>query len=460
MRLKRYLLLLLLAGLVLSFSFGPYAQEEVIKIKAWTIGPGPMPVTRATNLEEAVKRLNAAGILPQPVELEVLFSELKWGPFTEKFMTACEAKEGPHIVTLKDIPGLSEAGLIRPVTDYIEKYRETIFYDVYESMLDAVKYTPKAGPYAGEEHYWGIPQDATPGGVWYRKDVLRALGYTDEEIAEMLPSTAEGVTCDLLVRLAREAKEAGLVEWGFVHRPSPGDPVMAYMVIFGGRVYDPVEDKLVLTKSAALKFFQWLKKLVDEGLLSPAPLSWGTLHSMFVEGKILFTFANHVGTPAEWIEKYGLREDFEVDLGFMLFPPCVPGAKPISPLGPLAYLVTQGCVRPEEEHPEAATLLLLFATSADLQARHSVQTMRPPIKESALYDPILVTFPRYQYIKTITPMVGFAMDVPKLPEWSLYKKAFFEHMKAVEAGILTPEKAVEELVKILRADIPDIIIEE
>ena len=32
-------------------------------------------------------------------------------------------------------------------------------------------------------------------------------------------------------------------------------------------------------------------------------------------------------------------------------------------------------------------------------------------------------------------------------------------IKAVEAGILTPEAAVEELVKTLQADIPDIIIE-
>jgi len=442
-------------------TYAPPIMAGPARIKAWIIGPGPMPVTRATNLEEATARLNACGLWPQDVEVETLYSELKWGPFSEKFFTACEAKEGPHIVTLKDIARLADGGFIVPLDEHVEKYWNLGYDDIYPSMWDAVKYKAKEGPYAGEEHIWGIPQDATPAGIWYRKDVLRALGYSDEDIAGMLPSTAEGVTTDNLAKLAKEAKEAGLVEWGVLHRPSAGDTVYIYMKIFGGRVYDPDEDKLVLTKSAALKALQWFKELVDAGALPESPPEWSVIHKTFVDGKTLFTFASHVGTPSEWKEKYGLADEaFKNDLGFMLFPKGVPGAEPMTTLGPLAYLVTKGCVKPEEESPEVAASLLLFASWREFMIKHTVQTMRPPIAESALYHPDLEKYEYAAYIRNITPMVGYAEDLPKHSDWGKYKGDVFEVVKAVEAGILTPEAAVEELVKTLQADIPDIVIED
>ncbi len=431
-----------------------------IKLKAWTIGPGPMPTTRATNLEEAVPKLNALGIIPQKVVLETLFSELKWGPFSEKFFTACEAKEGPHIVTLKDIPSLADGGFLVPLDEHVEKYWALGYDDFYPTMWEAVKYKAKEGPYAGEKHIWGIPQDATPGGIWYRKDVLRALGYTDEDIAEMLPASAEGVTMDDIAKLAKEAVDAGLVEWGILHRPSPGDTIYIYMKAFGGRVYDPEEDKLVLTKSAALAAFEWFKARVDEGVLPEAPPEWKVIHAAFVEGKTLFTFASHVGTPSEWMAKYGLTDEvFKEDLGFMLFPPAVPEAKPVTTLGPLAYLVTRGCVKPEEEAPEAAAALLFCASSADLMVKHTIKTMRPPVRKSAYFHPDLGAYAYADYIKSVAPMLEYAEDVPKHPAWGKYKKDVFEVIKAVEAGILAPDAAVDELVKTLQADIPDIIIE-
>ena len=434
---------------------------EAIKIKAWTIGPGPMPTTRATNLEEAVPQLNILGLIPQRVVIETLYSELKWGPFSEKFFTACEAKEGPHITSLKDIPALADGGFLVPLDEHVEKYWALGYDDFYATMWDAVTYKAKEGPYAGEEHIWGIPQDATPGGIWYRKDVLRALGYTDEEIAEMLPSSAEGVTLDKIAELAKEAVDAGLVEWGILHRPSPGDTIYIYMEIFGGRTYDSAEGKLVFTKSAALAAFEWFKAQVDEGVVPEAPPAWGVIHAAFVDGKTLFTFASHVGTPSEWIDKYGLTDEvFKGDLGFMLFPPAVPEAKPVTTLGPLAYLVTRGCVKPEEEAPEAAAALLLSASSADLMVKHTIKTMRPPIRKSAYFHPDLGAYAYADYIRGVAPMLEYAEDVPKHPDWGKYKKDVFEVIKAVEAGILAPEAAVEELVKTLPADIPDIVIED
>jgi inositol-phosphate transport system substrate-binding protein len=361
---------------------------------------------------------------------------------------------------LKETPELAEGGFIIPLDDHINEYWDEVYSDFYPTMFEAVKW---------DKQRWGIPQDATPHGIWYRKDVLRELGYTDEQIAEMLPATAEGVTMDDLKALAQEAVEAGLVETAFRHRPSPGDTVYIYMRIFGGRAFDPATGRLVLTKSAALEAFKWFKGLVDGGLLPMAAPPWGVIHKEFVDGEILFTFASHVGTPAEWIAKYGLTlEALEENLGFMVFPPAVPDATPITTLGPLAYLVTT-----QSEHPDIAALVLKFASDVDLVIEHSLQTMRPLIRKSALLHPNIQPGPppepgtaayesyvKKRYILETTPMLEYAVDIPKHPDWGKYKKAVFEHLIAVETGKLAPQEAVEKLVEILKMDIPDIIIED
>ncbi|HDI31708.1 MAG TPA: extracellular solute-binding protein [Thermofilum sp.] len=423
-------------------------DAKVIKLRAFCIGPGPMPITRATNLEDAAKVLNR--ILEDlgadvRIEIEAEFSELKWGPFAEKFFAEYKAGRAPDIVIgLRDIPVLAKEGIIIPLDDHVAAFWNLTYFDIYPSLCRSVTWNGKI---------WGIPQDATPGCIWYRKDILRKLGYSDDQIARMLPPDAKGITLDVIVELAKKAKEAGLVEYGIVHRPSPGDTIQIYMTIFGGEVYDEESGKLVLVKSAALKMFQWFKKMVDEGLIPKEPPSWGTIHSMFVEGKVFATFASHVGTPSEWMAKYGLSEEsFKNDLGFLAFPPAVPGAKPITTLGPLPYLITSQC-----KYPKVAELILLLATSPEAVAKHSIRTLRPVTRRSMAYHPALQEWP-YGYTVETAKMLEVAEPPVIHPDWGKYKSIVYEHIKGVEAGILSPEAAVEELVKVLRAEIGDQVL--
>ena len=102
----------------------------------------------------------------------------------------------------------------------------------------------------------------------------------------------------------------------------------------------------------------------------------------------------------------------------------------------------------------------MSASSADLMVKHTIKTMRPPIRKSAYFHPDLGEYAYADYIRGVAPMLECAEDVPKHPDWGKYKKDVFEVIKAVEAGILAPEAAVGELVKTLPADIPDIVIED
>jgi len=289
---------ILLIG-ILGISTLVLAQQiETITLKAYVIGPGPMGIKKATNLELAAKYLNqiltAAGSNVR-VEVEAEFSELKWGPFADKFYLDFAAGKAPDIVTMRETGELAAEGFIVPMDEHVKEFWDLNYFDFYANLWGGATYEGKI---------WGIPHDIAPAGVWYRKDVLRELGYTDDEIATLLPNDGN-TTLETLARLAKEAVDAGLVEYGILHRPKKGSNTYARLLEFGIDCYNPETGNLELDKTKLLAFFQWHKNMVDEGVIPPEPPAWSTIHGTFVEGKTFATLASHVGTPAEWQAKYG-----------------------------------------------------------------------------------------------------------------------------------------------------------
>jgi len=452
MVMKRLLtLVLLILTLVSVIGAEALAQEiETITIRASVIGPGPMGIKKATNLELAAEYLNrfleACGA-PIRVKVEVEFSELKWEPFTEKFYLEFRAGKAPDIVTLRETADLAEGGYILPMTDHVQAFWNLHYYDFYPNLWEGAKWK-------GE--IWGIPHDISPVGIWYRKDVLRALGYTDAEISKLLPEDGN-TTLEVVARLAKEAVDAGLVEYGILHRPSSGPGLYATLLAFGAECYDPDKGVLVLNKPALLRFLQWHRDMVVQGVIPPAPPPWATIHGTFVEGKTFSTWASHVGTPAEWMEKYGLSEKaLEEDLGFLPFPPTEQEkAKGLGPVSvhdfPLYFVTTQS------KYPELAKLLIMFATTPEACAIHSAFTLRPPYRASALAHPLIKD---NAYIQRTAPSAAAVRPVPIHPQFWSYQARIFEALKGVEAGVVTPERAVEDLVAWFLAEVPDGLVIE
>ncbi len=438
-------------GIVVLLAFLATAQVvETITIKASVIGPGPMGVKKATNLELAAEYLNrfleACGANIR-IKVEVEFSELKWEPFAEKFYLDFRAGKAPDIVTLRETADLAEGGYIVPMTKHVQTFWNLNYYDFYPNLWEGAKWK-------GE--IWGIPHDICPVGIWYRKDVLRALGYTDAEISQLLPADGN-TTLEVVARLAKEAVDAGLVEYGILHRPSSGPGIYATLLAFGAECYDPEKGTLVLNKSALLRFLKWHQELVAQKVIPPAPPPWATIHGTFVAGKTFSTWANHVGTPAEWMEKYGLSEKaLEEDLGFLPFPPTqeekAKGRGPVSVHDfPLYFVTTQS------KYPELAMLLIMFATSPEACAIHSAFTLRPPYRISALNHPLIKD---NAYIQRTAPSAATVRPVPIHPKFWSYQARIFEALKGVEAGVVTPEKAVEDLVAWFLVEVPEGVVIE
>ncbi len=428
---------------VLGLGLLVQAQPEVITLRAYVIGPGPMGIKKATNLELAAERLNqilAASGANVRVEVQVEFSELKWGPFAEKFYLDFAAGNAPDIVTMRETAELAEGGFIVPMDEHVRTFWDMHYFDFYPNLWEGATW---------QGQIWGIPHDISPTGIWYRKDVLRALGYTDAEINELLPPDGN-TTLEVVARLAQEAVDAGLVTYGILHRPSKGPGFYNVLLAFGAECYNPETGNLILDREALLAFYRWHQEMVDLNVIPPSPPPWATIHGTFVAGDTFSTWASHVGTPSEWQAKYGLTDEaLANDLGFLPFPPTeaarAEGVGPVSVHDfPLYFVTTQS------EHPELAKMVIMFATTPEACAIHSRFTLRPPYRKSALD---LLT--DVDYIMRTAASAQTVRPVPIHPQFWSYMDRAFEALKGVEAGIITPEQAVDDLVAWFQAEVPD-----
>ncbi|RLE70443.1 MAG: hypothetical protein DRJ43_02040, partial [Thermoprotei archaeon] len=135
-----------------------------ITIVAWTIGPDEPSVYRFENLKIAAEYLNKMlkdmGI-NVTVKIDGFFWTESWGDYKKRFLLAMKAGKGPDIYLTghEDVPTHAEAGYIIPLDDYIKKYWDLVYYDVFPTLWDSVKYKGKI---------WAVPQDTEARPVYFR----------------------------------------------------------------------------------------------------------------------------------------------------------------------------------------------------------------------------------------------------------------------------------------------------
>jgi len=426
------------------------AAPEVIKIRVWASG-SPVDVTRVNNVEKAAEILNkmleAAGASVR-IEVEKRFFR---GDYMDKLTAAFAAGEAPDIIAMKNLAALADGGYVISLDDYISKY-EMLLEDVVPVLWNSVTYKGKI---------WALPQDTEARPLYFRKDVLRQLGWSEEEINALPEKILKGeVTLKDLVEVAKEAMDKGLVEWGFYHRPNfGGTPFIILYYQYGGILQDPATGKLVLDKNAMLKMLQTLYDMAQVHKVLPPDMigtSWRKIHSDFVNGRVLFWFG---GTWhwAEWQrvpyhETLGnLTEDYEWEnIGFALVPAPESGLKPMTLSSPYLYYVTS-----QSKYPELAFLLITLATSAPLDAEHAVYSGHLPVRSTTLEVPL---YKESKFHSEVAYMLDYTSVEPIHPKFGAYKDAWITAITKVEKGEATPEQALEEMVSTLKTELGDELI--
>ncbi len=111
-------------------------------------------------------------------------------------------------------PTWSVGGFLTPLDDYIPRHSQ--FNDVVPGLWPAMKYNNKT---------WGIPQDTEARPLYFNKALLKRLGWTDQQIADLPQRVVRGdFTWDDVMTLSREARQKNIIEAGkgYYHRPFNG----------------------------------------------------------------------------------------------------------------------------------------------------------------------------------------------------------------------------------------------
>lgn len=432
------------------------AQQEIF-IRAWTVGPDDPSITRKLNLEAAVERLNkylAVVGATVRVKIEATFDTTTWADYKRSNLLALQTGDPAKIADIiitghEDIGPYAEAGYIIPLDEYIAAYPE-VYDDFFPALWESATYKGRI---------WGIPQDTEARGFYYRKDLLRAAGYS-EEFIESIPKlvVAGEFTLDDLIAIGQKLVETGVVQQGYAiwHRPTPGTDWFQFIYDFGGILQDPTTGKLVLDKSAVLDTLKFIKKLVDLGLTPSAmsQISWPEIHSSFSDGKVGIFLTGGSWNWAEWQRPpYDKSEDYLWEnIGFAPIPAVQKGGKPVSVSHPLVHMITAA-----SRYPEVAFLIVTLASAVDLNTTHAIGSGHLAIRQSQLsYGPYAAD----QHAKRVSELCApFSRFSPNHPSAPVYWDALFrEAIVPVEVGVLSPTSALNNLIQRLQGELGNELI--
>ncbi len=430
------------------------AQPETIVIKAWTIGPEETSIYRLKNLEIAAERLNeifAATGANVRVEVQGEFWTQSWDDYKKRILLSFQSHEAPDIILTghEDIAAYAAAGYIIPLDQYVEKYWDWGYNDFIETLWNAVKWNGKI---------WAIPQDTEARPFYFRKDLLKEMGWTDDEIATLPEKVKNGeFTLQDVLKVAKQAIDEGVIQegYGVWHRPRRGADYYQIYLAFGGRLWDPQTGKLVLNTDAMSKMLTWLYNAtqVYHVMRPDLPgLEWRIIHESFVNGELLFWFGGtwHKG---EWTTTYNMtEEDFWNNVGYSLVPAGEPGDNPVTLSHPLVYMISA-----DSQHPEIAFMLITLASDPYLNALHAVHSSHLAIRYSEINHPEYI---KDKFLHDVAYMLDYTTFLPNHVDWGKYDEIVWQAIGGVEAGDLTPDEALNFIVDRMQSELGDQVIIE
>ncbi|TPW32221.1 extracellular solute-binding protein [Martelella alba] len=430
----------LLAGTALS------AAAEDHTITVWAGGTGDSANYRVDNIEAAAKILEQEAAIRGDdmtitVEKQVWSG---WDDFRQAVTLAGEAGNGPNIIVAghDDIAPWAQAGLLRPIEDYV--YLDSWpLSQIYANLWDVATVNGQV---------WAVPQDAEARVMFWNIAGLKAIGWSDDDIAALPEKVKSGeVTMYDLVDAVKKMQDAGVVDAGngFAPRPSNGLDQWQFYQSFGGEIADEATGKLVLDTAAMTKTFQFITDAVKDGVMPSTYLGlpWDTWHASVAAGK----YGAWMGGSwhyAQWTQTNGMTDFFD-KVQATLIPAGDKDGRANSITHPLVYMLSS---LGSEDDAEISAQLIEIASNPELNALHAVKSGHLAIGE----DEVKVPF--YANDRWLAEASAFLPDVNSVPNnvnVGLYQNDYFADLQSVWTGSLTPEQAVDELKTKVQADFGD-----
>ncbi len=405
---------------------------------------------RADNVVKA-----AALVTDYKLKVQGVNDSAGWADYKKKFTLAADAGQGPEIILSghEDVATWANAGYIADFTACKSKYPE--YADVIDSLWNSTTWNGKV---------WGVPQDTEARPMFYSKTKLKALGWTDQEIASLPDRIKTGAfTLDDMIATAKQAVDKGIVQkgYGYWHRNSKGGDFIQYYVAYGGRIYDQASDKLVISKGALLNFYKFQRRVVTEGITQPNFIGTDSniWHDTVSHDKVLF-WNGGVWNWSNWAKNFVAKEggnDYLFSfIGYALQPSGIKGKPGVTLSHPLVYMISSPKSSGTKLYDQACSVLAKTTTAA-LNTAHAVDSTHLGIVKSQAADP---AYSKDKLLSQTLYMLDYNFYQPNHTQYTPWFDIVYDGMVKAENGEVAPEKATDDVVKLLQSEIGDYLIVE
>ena len=393
---------------------------------------------------------------PRRVTVDGLNDDAGWADYKKKFTLAADAGEAPHIVCSghEDVPVWANAGYIVPFD---------VCRDMYPEYDDVIEGLWSAGEWQGK--LWAVTQDTEARPMYFSKTKLKEMGWTEAEVDALPDRIKSGeFTLDDLIATAKEAIAQGVVEpgYGFWHRPSKGGDHIQFYFAFGGRLYDPEQDKLVVVEDALIKWYAFQRRVVEEGITPTGFIGtdWSIWHDAVSHANVLF-WNGGVWHWADWAKNYvkdlGGQDYLFENIGYALEPAGEPGQKPGTLSHPLVYMIVSEEATGDEGYYDLACAVLAKTSTAEMNTLHAVGSTHLGMnKKQADYEP----YTQDVFLSNTLYMLDYNYYQPNHVMYGAYFDIVWDGMVKAENGELTPEEAAQQAIALLKVELGDSIVFE
>ena len=437
------------AALTVSLAAGT-APAADMTITVWAGGSNASDVYRVDAIEMAADILaREAEIRGESINVTVdkkLYDG--WDDFKQAVTLAAESGNAPHIVVTghEDIAPWANAGIIRKIEDLIDMDAWPV-NDIFPNLIEISSY---------EGAVYGLPQDAEsrPFFVWIPH--MKAIGYSDADIAALPERVAGGeYTLYDVLDDAKKMQDQGVVApgYGFYPRVSNGPDYWQFYQSFGGEMQDAASGKLIYDQGAMARFYKFFADAVAMGVTRKNHVGtpWDQWYAEVASGKAGLW---HGGTwhYARYTGKEGLTDFFD-KIQFTLIPAGDANGRPNTITHPLVYLVTN---RGTDDDAFIAAELVKIASEPRINTLHAIKSAHLGIAKS---QTSIELYSNDRWASEATErLLPSANAMPNNTDFGVYWTAMWKGLESAWTGQKSPDQAAADAAAELRNALGDRII--
>lgn len=437
------------ATLAASLATGT-APADDMTITVWAGGSNASDVYRVDAIEMAADILaREAEIRGESIDVTVdkkLYDG--WDDFKQAVTLAAESGNAPHIVVTghEDIAPWANAGIIRKIEDLIDMDAWPV-NDIFPNLIEISSY---------EGAVYGLPQDAESRPFFFWIPHLKAIGYSDADVAALPARVAGGeYTLYDVIEDAKKMQDQGVVApgYGFYPRVSNGPDYWQFYQSFGGEMQDAASGKLVYDQGAMTRFYGFFADAVAAGVTRKNHIGtpWDQWYAEVASGKAGLW---HGGTwhYARYTGKEGLGDFFD-KIQFTLIPAGDAGGRPNTITHPLVYLVTN---RGTDDDAFIAAELVKIASEPRINTLHAIKSAHLGIAKS---QTSIELYSNDRWASEATErLLPHADAMPNNIDFGVYWTAMWKGLESAWTGQKSPEQAAADAAAELRNALGDRIV--